>query len=350
MTVGLVPNFMLEKKMSFEFCVIDGKTSFEIINEYPEEVFNFIRKTYLAHEAGQTINPPSYFFKIPEKADARIIALPAAITDDDKVVGIKWIGSNPANIQHHFPRASATIILNDYETFYPYACLEGSIISAVRTAYSAVLAATEIKQHDKKIKKLGIVGNGLIAKYIYKAFIAQGWRISEILLFDKAEEYSKKFSTYLHGDQHESVQIVKSLDELLIQSDMIVFATSALEPYIHDITLFNHNPILLNISLRDLDPKILLHSNNIVDDIEHVLQAKTSPDLAYQLCNHKNFINGTIGSLIQKKIVLDHNKPTVFSPMGMGILDVALAYFIYKNAKENSKTVEIPDFFFDVER
>jgi len=350
MMSGLILNLKWGKKVDFEFCVIDGQTSNDIIEAHPNEIFQLIQTAYVAHEVGEAVNPPSYFFRIPEKPNARIIALPSAITREDKVVGMKWIGSNPDNVQYNFPRASATIILNDYETFYPYACLEGSIISAVRTAYSAVIAASCIKEKDKKIKKLGVVGNGLIAKYVYKAFVADGWEINEISLFDQSRKSSEKWKAYVNEESRESVHIATQLEDLLKQSDMIVLTTSALEPYITDATLFQHNPVVLNISLRDLAPQILLQSNNIVDDVEHVLQAKTSPDLAYQACGHKDFINGTIGRFIQHTIMLSPHKPTIFSPMGMGMLDMAVAHFIYKKSKESGREINIPGFFFDLSR
>lgn len=336
--------------MKFEFGIVTGKTVNDIVSKCSDEVFSFIKQAYLAHESGETINPPSYFFKFPDRPRSRIIALPSAITGHDKIVGMKWIGSNSDNIQHSFPRASATIILNDYETLYPYACLEGSIISAVRTAYSAVITANELKKAGRKIVTLGLVGNGLIARYIYKAFIAQGWDIGNVLLFDQDIKNSEKFINYIDSKKHNSIRIASELTDLLCHSDISVFATSALTPYIFDKQLFHHNPILLNISLRDLAPDILLHSNNIVDDVEHVLKANTSPDLAFQMCGHRKFINGTIGMLMKNNVFIDSNKPTVISPMGMGILDIAVAYFVYKRAKDSSELIDIQDFFYDIER
>jgi hypothetical protein len=41
--------------------------------------------------------------------------------------------------------------------------------------------------------------------------------------------------------------------------------------------VFDHNPLVLHVSLRDLAQEIVLASTNIVDDIEHCLKANTSP-------------------------------------------------------------------------
>ena len=45
---------------------------------------------------------------------------------------------------------------------------------------------------------------------------------------------------------------------MLRSSDLIVLTTVAGTPYIQDASLLAHNPIVLNISLRDLAPQLLL--------------------------------------------------------------------------------------------
>ena len=125
--------------MNQNFSVITAKSVEGIINNNHQAVYDIIKDTYIAHHNKDTVNPPSYFIWYPDKPLSRIIALPALIANKDKIAGIKWISSNPENINNGLNRASAVIILNDYETGYPLACIEGSLISAVRTAYSAVL-------------------------------------------------------------------------------------------------------------------------------------------------------------------------------------------------------------------
>jgi N-[(2S)-2-amino-2-carboxyethyl]-L-glutamate dehydrogenase len=342
--------YLRRTTMNFKLSIITGKVIKQITDRNTDIIYEIIKNTYLQHEQHNTINPSSFFLRFPDKPISRIIALPAALIDNQKIAGIKWIGSNPDNIKQGFPRASATIILNDYETCYPIAFLEGSIISALRTAYSAVLGATEIKNGIRKATKLGIVGNGLIAKYIYKAFMAQGWEIENLLLFDNNPTYAEKFLNYVEKNKHNTVKIASTLTTLLETCDLIVLTTTTSKHYINDSGLFIHNPVILNISLRDLAPEILLLSNNIVDDVDHVLQANTSPHLALQMSGNKNFITSTIGELISKKIIFDTNKPTILSPMGMGILDIALAHQIYKQALKENLTQEIDNFFEDIER
>ncbi len=326
----------------FSFTIIKAQEIENIIWSNFPKIFDMVKHTYLAHEKGLAFNPPSSFLRFTDMPDARIISLPAAINDGiSKISGLKWIASNPQNIHKGFPRASAVIILNDYETGYPFACLEGSLISAMRTACSAVLAADSLIK-NRTIKQLGIVGNGPIAQQILKCFFKMNFEISEILLYDTSYERSELFNENLKAVYKNKVIISKTKEDLISSSDVIVLATTAKTPYINDGLIFSHHPIVLNISLRDLSPDILIKSNNIVDDIQHVLTANTSPHLSFEKYGHKEFINGTLAQLLTGSIKTDPLKTTIFSPMGMGILDIALANAIYELSK---KELTFDDFF-----
>src|SRR5437899_11129027 len=150
--------------MQFELSIINGKSVFDIIRAHRAECIDVVRNAYLVHAKGQSVNPHSYFLRFPEKPDCRIIALPAFLGDGFGVAGLKWIASYPGNVQRGFPRASAVLVLTSYETGYPFAILESSIISAARTAASAVLAADWLSGRSRRAQSLGVVGTGYIAR------------------------------------------------------------------------------------------------------------------------------------------------------------------------------------------
>jgi N-[(2S)-2-amino-2-carboxyethyl]-L-glutamate dehydrogenase len=337
--------------MKFSFSAISGKVVHRIIHEDITTCVQQVAAAYIAHGARQSVNPDSYFLLRPDRPKDRIIALPAYLGDDFNVSGIKWIASYPDNIQHGFPRASAVLILNNADTGYPFACLEASIISAARTAGSAVLAAQWMNAGVRKVRTLGLVGNGLIARYIYTFFLEMGWEVEQVLLYDQAPSEAERFANSVcRKAAHQQVTVVPDLPSLMRNSELIVLATVAPRPHIIDSSLLAHNPLVLNISLRDLAPELLLQSYNIVDDIEHVMKANTSPHLAEQLTGSRSFVTGTLCELMQGQCRVERTRPVVFSPFGMGVLDLAVGKWVYEQAVAAGEDSRISDFFFEMTR
>jgi 2,3-diaminopropionate biosynthesis protein SbnB len=333
----------------FDFSVINGKVVHQLVHADFKGVANVIKEAYLTHHRKATVNPNSYFLRFPEKPDARIIALPAFLGGDFDVAGIKWIASFPQNVRKGIPRASAVLVLNHYDTGYPFACLESSIISAARTAASAVVAAEAMGFSRRQVRSIGFVGTGFIAKYVHLFLTNLGWRTETLRLFDSFPGEAEKFKAGTSG-LGERVLVAESLPDLLTNSELIVLTTTAATPYITDPAHLVHNPVVLNISLRDVGADLILQSQNIVDDVEHVLNAGTSPHLAQEKCGNSAFINGTLAQLLLGEVALTRNRPTIFSPFGMGILDLALGKWVYDKAIDRKLHTAIGDFFFEVTR
>jgi len=335
----------------FELSIINGKTVSDIIHAHRDECIEIVRDAYLAHARGQTVNPDSYFLRFPGKPDCRIIALPAFVGDGFGVAGLKWIASYPANTQRGFPRASAVLVLNNYDTGYPFAILESSIISAARTAASAVLAAYWLNGQSREAHSLGIVGTGFIARYVYDFLVETGWAIEEVQLYDQSPLESEKFrNKACRPERHRTVTVVADAAQLVRACDLIVFTTVASTPHIVDPALFEHNPVVLHISLRDLAPELLLKSQNVVDDVEHVMKANTSPHLAEQQTGNRNFVTGTLAEIMTGCRSVNRSRPIIFSPFGMGILDLAIGKWVYDQAVAAGQDLRLSDFFHEVVR
>lgn len=333
------------------FSVITGRTIFRLIHDDLEGAISVIREAYLAHSRGNSVNPSSLFLRFPDKPNARIIALPTHLGEPWQLSGIKWIASYPDNIREGIPRASAVLILNSHESGYPFACLEASIISAARTAASAALAADCLKAGGRQTHTLTIVGAGLISRYIYRFLTGTGWRIDNVVLYDILPREAERFAADVCDTRlHSSIVVAPNLASALRAGDLIVFATVAPKPHVDDDKLLAHRPTVLHISLRDLSPEILLTACNIVDDVEHVMHADTSPHLAEQLSGSRDFVAGTLADVVLGKCPVDHSRPVIFSPFGLGLLDLALGKWVYDRAIEAGEHCAIGDFFYDLER
>jgi ornithine cyclodeaminase len=337
--------------VSFDVSIIKGKTIYDLVHANVGECIDVVKTAYLAHGEGRTVNPDSYFLRFPDNPGARIIALPASLGREAGVAGIKWIASFPENVARGFPRASAVLVLNDVATGYPFALLESSIVSAARTAGSAVLAAEWLNGRERRTATLGIVGTGLIARYVYRFFIENGWTIDHVRLFDASRDEAGKFlSQVVRREAHQSAEVAPDLPSLLRGSSMVLLTTTAGTPYIHDPALFQHNPVVLNLSLRDLAPEVLLSAHNVVDDVEHVMKANTSPHLVEQQVGHRRFVNGTLADVMTGRAVVDRRKPVIFSPFGLGILDLAVGKWIYDRAVAAGEDLRLTDFFYELTR
>jgi ornithine cyclodeaminase len=359
------------------FAVIPGAQVRRVLAGHEQQIVELVEATYRLHSAGDSVNPPSYFLRFPDRPASRIIALPASIGGELRVDGLKWISSFPENVAAGLPRASAVLILNDHDTGYPFACLESSIISATRTAASAALAADWLSRGRGsgsgraagRPARIGFFGVGLIARYIHTFLAATGWTFDEIGVHDLSAGSAAGFRGYLEqsgpgsgiqqsgpgaGTQQPGtasrITVYDRAEDLIRSSDLIVFATIAGQPHVSELSWFEHNPLVLHVSLRDLAPEILLASANVVDDVEHCLKANTSPHLAEQLTGNRDFLLGTLDDVMAGRVTVPADRPVVFSPFGLGVLDLAVGKYVYDEVTRSGEVHVIDEFFHELRR
>jgi len=303
-----------------------------------------VMAAYRLHDSGNTLNPDSYFLRYPANPNARIIALPAHLGGEVQKSGIKWISSFPENRATNLARASAVLILNDASTGYPLACLEASLISATRTAASAALAAEHISPHPFE-GTLAVIGTGVIARATVEWLLFRNWNFRRVKLYDADPNEAAHFRKWLRDECKLPATIEDSLADATSGSSLILFTTTAPDPYLGDKGLFEHSPTVLHLSLRDIGTNVILASQNIVDDVDHCLKARTSLHLTEMETGNRNFVSGSLVDVLEKKFKLDHERPRIFSPFGLGVLDLAVGNFVLEAAKSSGAAIALPDFF-----
>ncbi|MFF4794751.1 2,3-diaminopropionate biosynthesis protein SbnB [Streptomyces sp. NPDC001276] len=336
------------------FAVISGAQVRQALEGREKQLTELVEATYRLHGSGSTVNPPSYFLRFPDRPTARIIALPASVGGSVGVDGLKWISSFPTNVDAGLPRASAVLVLNDHDTGYPFACMESSIISATRTAASAALAADWLTRNRPRPTRVGFFGTGLIARYIHTFLTGTGFSFDSVGVYDVSADSSAGFCGYLRqtgaAGHAPKITVHESAEDLIRSSDLVVFATIAGEPHVTDPAWFTHHPVVLHVSLRDLAPQVLLSAANFVDDVEHCLKAGTSPHLTEQLTGGRDFLHGTLDDVMTGRVDPPADRPVIFSPFGLGVLDLAVGKYVYDEVARAKNLHVIDDFFHELRR
>lgn len=310
------------------------------------ELVRIVRDAYQIYATGDSSLPHSTFLRFPDSEMNRIIALPAYLGGDFRVAGIKWISSFPGNHEIGLDRASAVIMINSRLTGRLEVIIEGSIISAKRTAASAALAAQHLTG-GRLIQSVGLIGCGLINFETARFLKALNHDIRSLTLFDIHTENAERFAAKCRGAFPEvSVVVSKEVAGVLESSPLISIATTAIKPHISDLSPCAPGTTILHVSLRDLAPELILSADNVVDDIDHVCRANTSIHLAEQLVGHRDFMRCTLAEVINGAVPArePEDAVTIFSPFGLGVLDMAVSKHVCDLASQQNKGTLIKSF------
>jgi 2,3-diaminopropionate biosynthesis protein SbnB len=311
------------------------------------EIMQTVRRAYETHGEGLSCLPHSTFVRFPHDDRARIIALPAYLGGDMDVAGMKWISSFPENLNRGLERASAVMILNSAETGRPEAILEASLISAKRTAASAALAAKTLTE-GRDISTVALVGTGLINYEVARFLLASCAEIERLLLFDLDPQRTAQFRQKCRQlSARVEVEAAGDIRDALANASLISLATTAIHPHIQDLSPCAPGATILHVSLRDLSPEAILACDNVVDDVDHVCRAQTSVHLAEQSVGNRNFIRCELADILKGRADArrDEESVAVFSPFGLGVLDLAVGDLARDLAVEYRRGTTISSFF-----
>lgn len=310
-----------------DILILKGDEIISLLTGRELEVVEVVRRAYKAHAEGNSSLPHSMFLRFPNDEKNRIIALPAFLGNGFSVAGIKWVSSFTDNLKRGLDRASAVMILNSTDTGRPEAILEGSIISAKRTAASAALAAHTLLD-GREIASVGMIGCGLINFETARFLHALCPQVTTLFVYDLDAQRAAQFGDKCAG-MFERVEVTADIQTVYRESSVIALATTAAKPHINDLSACQPGAIILHTSLRDLSPELILAGDNVVDDIDHVCRAQTSIHLAEQSVGHRNFVRCSLGEILLGRAPVRTNSDslTIFSPFGLGVLDIALGKF-----------------------
>jgi ornithine cyclodeaminase len=239
-------------------------------------------------------------------------------------------------------RASAAIIVNSMRTGQPVAMVEGSTISARRTAASAALAAATLPAADPDTG-VSLIGCGVINAEVLRFLRVVRPELRDVTVFDLDQSRATAFARRCDPDL--TVTVADRVTDALEAHPLVSLATTAGTPHL-DSGSFRPGALVLHLSLRDVSIAAVLAAVNVVDDVDHVCRAATSVHLAEQEVGHREFISATLGGLLLTgpEHRRDPHRVTLFSPFGLGVLDIAVTNVVLGAARKAGLGVELRDF------
>ena len=308
-------------------------------------VLDIVESVFALHDSGEVNLPSKVILDLGERERGRINAMPAYLGGDFEICGMKWIAGFPKNpAKYGIPRAHALTILNDAETGVPLAVMDGTYISAMRTGAVTGVGVRYLANPGCEV--VGIIGCGVQARTQIMAIQAAMPSVKLVKGYDIRREAAESFCAWTAENLKLKAQVAQSAAEAVQGSDVIVTVTVADEPIVKDAWLGKGSLFVHAGSYQEEEEAVVFNTDKVVVDIWEEVLHRGTPLLAKLFKAGKiaeSKIHANIGAVVRgtKKGRESRDERIFFSPLGVGSLDIGVASFVYREAKNKGLGVPL---------
>ena len=256
---------------------------------------------------------------------------------DQGAFGLKAICVFPENPLQGKDAHQGAVMLFSRETGELVALMNASEITAIRTAAVSGVATRLLAREDAN--ELAIIGAGVQAR-THLAALACVRSLKRVRVAARNVEHAQRLVDEMQPNVRFSIEAVPTNEEAVRGADVVVTATSSLEPVLkrewispgaHINAIGTHSP-----NSREIDSATMAAARIFVDRRESALNESGDYLLAAKegVIGPDN-IAGEIGELLigTKSGRTSATEITLFKSLGLAIEDVACAEYLYQNAK-----------------
>ncbi|MEA4847227.1 MAG: ornithine cyclodeaminase family protein [Clostridiaceae bacterium] len=252
-----------------------------------------------------------------------------AYVDSLKAMGIKFVSAYAKNPEKGLPYIHAVIILTEPETGCPLAVVDGTYITAVRTGAASAVAIKHLARKDSSV--VGIIGAGLQGRMHIMA-LKEIMNIKEIKITDIREEAADRCAKEMRELLGINVRNVKSNEEAVNGSDIVITVTIADEPLVKKEWLKKGALVVSLGSYQELDEQIPLTCDKLIVDswAQNSHRGELLKLVRDGRINEKN-IYSELGYIVSgNKAGRENDEELICACLiGMGSLDIGAAKFVY---------------------
>ena len=292
-----------------------------------------VRRAFMAMARGETVMPPKLYLPLPHDSDFR--AMPAYLKRPP-ACGIKWFNVHPHNRRRGLPTVMAVIVINDPSTGVPLAVMDGLLVTKLRTAAAAAVAAAVLARRDSRV--VGLIGCGAQADTQLLA-LAQVRSLSQVHVWGRTPGEAQRFCARMRR-QLPRVRYVPcaKLEPCVRAADLLVTVTPSRRPLVRRAWLkagVHINAIGADApGKQELDPQILRDALVVVDERAQAIHGGelNVPIRRRQFSPRQ--IHASLGEVLigKKRARRDAAELTVFDSTGLAIHDVALGAELVRRA------------------
>jgi len=310
-----------------------------------DELIDALAQAHVQYSTGNAVMPVRLVVPLPQ-IQGRITSMPGFLTED-KALGMKVVTYFQDNPKNNLPAILATIMLFSAETGKIIATMDGSYITAIRTACASAMATNALA--NPQTGELGILGAGVQARTHIQALIRVR-KIEKIKLYSPSGASAAAVKKEMESQVKCAIDVANSAEEAVRGADLVVTATTAKEPILrsawlkpglHINAVGSHRP-----DLREIDGATLARAKIIVDSRDAIMAECGDILLALKEKSiAENAIHAEIGEVLAKVKPgrTDQDEITLYKSVGIAIQDVAAANLVYRKALDKGvgTTVEL---------
>ena len=177
-----------------------------------------------AVSAGNADMPLRQYLTIPATDGGKFTAMPGYL-GEPRSFGIKLVAKYPRAPESALGSHTGAVVLFDADLGAPTAILDGSALTAIRTAAASALATRELARAESTV--LAVFGTGLQAEHHVHAIRAVR-DIDEVRIWGRNTAHAEALAARLPGN----TAAVASIEAAVIGADILCTTTSARTPFL----------------------------------------------------------------------------------------------------------------------
>ena len=327
----------------------DGKILVINANEVKEllsnqEALDLTDKALRDFAAGVVVNPVKLHLPIYPDVDGYINSMPTyhTVTKD---CGMKFVSVFHDNVKEYgVPCTMGTVILTDWQTGMPYAIVDGTNVTSMRTGAAAGLKIKYFSREDAHV--LTVVGAGAQG---YSGFVmamtGTAGKFDEVHVSDIRQESvdnfiakaKEAFPDAKYIGYTDSAAAVEGADGVIMAATAPFCLTETFN-FKEGVVVAIINDVLTKKAIEKFDqfytdfPECAIERFNQIGRVAAAQTGSTYEDLPMSI------VTGTVGTVMASEQHRKSEKENILClDVGIGIEDVSVARYVYRKALEQGK-------------